>query len=269
MEEKVENMHICGDKNVKRWIVIVLIVLSLFLVAKTLVEFKRIPSAGLENPVYNTITVSGEGEVVAIPDIATVSFSVTNESLSISDAQQKTVETVEGIIKYLKENKIAEKDVKTAGYNIYPKYEYIKSYVYPYTPTGRQDLVGYVVSESVTVKIRDLAEAGKIIGGLGELGATEISGLTFGFDNDDKMQSDARALAIKDAREKAKKLAMDLGVSLSRIISYNDNNFYPYVKEASYGMGGDLSVVSAPVNVPVNPGESKIISNVTITYEIR
>lgn len=269
MEEKVEKMHICGDKSVKRWIVVVLVVLALFLFAKTLSEFKRVPGAGSENPVYNTVTVSGEGEVVAIPDIATVSFTVQTESLSIGDAQNVVSGKVDEIIKYLKDNKIAEKDIKTTGYSLYPRYEYQRSYVYPYEQTGKRNLVAYVVSESVTVKIRDLAEAGKIVGGLGELGATEISSLTFGFENDDKMKEDARELAIQDAKTKARKLANDLGVSLGRIVNYYEGGVYPMYESYAMGKGGGTDASSSVTPVPLNPGESKVISNISITYEIR
>ncbi len=269
MQEVKNNFcGICNDRSIRNSLLVVLAILAVFIFAKTLGEFKRVPSAGSENPVYNTIMVSGLGEVVGAPDIASVSFSVKTESLSIAEAQKDVTDKVARIVEYLKENGVKEKDIKTSGYNIYPRYEYLRSYVYPYDSTGRQNLAAYVVNESVSIKIRDLASAGKIIGGLGELGANEVSGLSFGFEDDEGMMAEARALAIKDARAKAKKLSLDLGVSLGRIVNFSEGGFYPYAKMEAFGRGGDMAMADSSI-VPINPGENKIISNVTITYEIR
>ncbi len=257
------------DTKIRKGIAITLTILSLFLLAKFVGEVKAFKYIGSYPSGQSIISVSGKGEVVGIPDVATFSFGVLEESLVISDAQNEAAKNINAIVGYLKKNGVAEKDITTSGYNIYPRYEYgTAGSLYPY-PNGKQKLAAYVVTETVTVKVRKLQDAGKLLAGIGEQGATNISGLTFDFDKRDELAKDARDKAIKEARSEADKLAKSLGVDLVRIISYNDNgNYYPmYAKTMSseaYGRGGDMAT---PPAIPV--GEDKIISNVTITYEVK
>lgn len=256
------------DQKIKKSVVIVLGLLSLFLAAKFIAEVKGFRFIGSYPQGQSVISVTGKGEVVGIPDIATFSFSVTEESLIIKTAQDEAAKQTNTILAFLKAQGVAEKDIKTSGYNIYPRYEYgTADALYPY-PQGKQKLAAYVVSQSVTVKVRDLENAGKILGGLGELGATDVSGLSFDFDKRDDLVKEARDKAIAEARSEAAKLAKSLGVRLVRIVSYSEGGYYPmYAKTMAveaYGRGGDAAVTP---DIPV--GEDKIISNVTITYEIK
>ncbi len=257
------------DTKIRRGIAITLTILSLFLLAKFVGEVKAFKYIGSYPSGQSVISVSGKGEVVGIPDVAIFSFGVTEESLIVNEAQDEAAKSINAIIAYLKANGVSEKDITTSGYNIYPRYEYgTAGSVYP-IPNGKQKLAAYVVAQTVTVKVRKLENAGKLLAGIGEQGATDISGLTFDFDKRDVLAKEARDKAIKEARTEADKLAKSLGVDLVRIISYNDNgNYYPmYAKTMSaeaYGRGGDASTVPS---IPV--GEDKIISNVTITYEVK
>lgn len=260
------------NQIVRKSVVVVLAVLALFLLAKTIGEFKSMRYIGSYPSSPSQINVSGKGEVVGIPDVATFYFGVTEESLVVSEAQTEAAKKVNAILDYLKQNGVDKKDITTSGYNIYPRYESdvkTMSPLYPPYPIGKQRLAAYVVTETVTVKVRKLQDAGKLLAGIGEQGATDISGLSFDFDKRDELVKEARDKAIKEARDEANKLAKSLGVKLVRIINYNDNSsYYPmYAKTGmteAYGRGGD----GAPSpEIPV--GEDKIISNVTITYEVK
>jgi uncharacterized protein YggE len=221
---------------------------------------------GNDKPV-NTITVSGTGEVVVKPDIATISFGVSAENLDVAKAQSDSATKMNSIIEALKKNGVDEKDIKTTNYSIYPRYDYTKvaSPMYPYG--GKQVLAAYVVSQTVEVKIRDISKSGAILSSVGGLGVTDISGLNFSVDKIKDVQNDARDLAIKDARAQAEVLAKGLGVKLVKITSFSEGNRSPIY----YGMME--KAVSAPMMDSVAPsvpaGENKITSNVTITYEIR
>ncbi len=221
-----------------------------------------------------TISVSGDGEAYAAPDIATVSFSITNESKQSADARKEVDENMKKIHEFLTQSGVAEKDIRTTGYDLYPKYEWqeqrIACIAYPCPqPPGKQVLVGYEVSQSVEVKVRKLDDAGKILGGLSDNGATNVSGLNFMVENEDAVQREAREKAIAKAKTKAKELAEDLGVSLVRIVSFNEGGDYPiFYGRASAKM--ELMAADAgmpPADIPV--GENKYTSNVTIVYEIR
>ncbi len=213
--------------------------------------------------ITSMITVSGKGEVIVKPDIATISFGVTAENLDVAKAQEESATKINKIIDFLKTSGVEEKDIKTVNYSVYPRYDYVNSKTYPYN--GKQVLAGYTVSQSVEVKIREIKNAGAILSGVGEFGVTDVGGLNFSVDKYDEEQNKARTAAIKDARAQAEVLAKSLGVKLVRITSFSENGNYPmyYAKEMS-AMGGDMMV--AP-QVPT--GENKITSNVSITYEIR
>ena len=219
-----------------------------------------------------TISVSGEGEVTAVPDIGEFSFSVTAESEEAATAQKESADKVNAILAYLTENGVEEKDIKTENYSLYPKYRYEQrpcAFGVSYCP-GEQVQDGFTVNQSVRVKVRDLDKAGDLIAGAGEQGATNLSGLSFTIDDEAVLKDEARAVAILDAKEKAEVLSRQLGVRLVKMVSYYENEGYspsPY-----YGMGGDMMLKSAmaesaDVDLPV--GENTVRSQVTITYEIR
>ena len=219
------------------------------------------------NKVVNTITVSGKGEVVVKPDIATVSFGVTAENLDVAKAQTEATTKMNNIINLLKGKGVAEKDIKLTNYNIYPRYDYLQAQTYPYI-SGKQTLAAYVVSQTVEVKIRDISKAGGILSGVGEFGVTDVSGLTFTVDNEEVVKDQARDLAIEDAKTQAKVLAKGLGVKLIKITSFSEGGNYPiYAMNKSMALGiGGADAAIAP-QVPM--GENKITSNVSITYEIK
>jgi uncharacterized protein YggE len=224
-----------------------------------------------DNRIVNTITVSGKGEVVVIPDIATVSFGVTAENADVSKAQTESATKINKIMEFLKAKGIEAKDIKNINYSIYPRYDYTKvTQAYPYG--GKQVLAGYTVSQTVEVKIHKdlLPKVGEILSGVGEFGVTDVSGLTFSVDKIDAEKNKARDEAIKDARAQAKVLADELGVKLVKITSFSENGNYPMyygmdskvMAAAPMGMGGGVSP-----EIPT--GENKITSSVVITYEIR
>jgi uncharacterized protein YggE len=219
------------------------------------------------NDVINTITVAGKGEVVVTPDIATVSFGVTAENLDVAKAQTAATTKMNGIIDLLKKEGVEAKDIKLTNYNIYPRYDYLQAQIYPYT--GKQTLAAYVVSQTVEVKIRDISKAGGILSGVGTLGVTDVSGLTFTVDNQDEVKDEARDLAIVDAKDQAKVLAKGLGVRLVKITAFSESGNYPIYYEMNKSMALGMGGADAAIAPQVPMGENKITSNVSITYEIR
>jgi uncharacterized protein YggE len=266
----MENTWFAGDK-VKKAGITLLVLLSIFVAVKTASEFKKMPYIGKDTPVVNAITVTGKGEVITIPDIASFTVTVSEEGLVVADAQKKATEKANKIIAFLKEGGVEEKDIKTTNYSIYPRYEYNKQVQPYYYDSGKQTLAAYVVTHSIEVRVRKVDDAGKLLSGVGEFGVNDVSGLNFTVDKYDDLVKEARTKAIKEARENAEKLAGDLDVKLVRITGYYDQgNYAPvyYGKEmlmnaSADGRGGAMPVPELPA------GESKIISNVSITYEIR
>lgn len=273
------------------WLFIVLIVFVAISAMNALKESRYI---GGGVPSSNTITVTGEGEVFAVPDIAEVGFSVVAEKKTLSEAQSESAEKINAIIAFLKEKGIAEKDIKTTNYSANPKYEWTDqptplsgastrssgaaepsygvetSLVYPeYYPQPRnQIVVGYEVRQTISVKVRDTEKVGELVTGIGEKGATDMYGPTFTIDDEVTLQREARQKAIEDAKDKAKQLADDLGVRLVRIVSFSENGggYYPmYARMEAVAYDTDM----AKVTPEIPAGENRISANVSITYEIR
>lgn len=258
-------MDITNNAGVRKIVIALLSILFIFVAVKTVTELRSMSYIGKPTNVPSAITVNGKGEVVVTPDIATFSFTVSEEAASVAEAQKSATEKMNSILAYLKKSSVEDKDVKTTGYNIYPRYDYVGG---TYYSSGKQVLAAYVVSQSIEIKVRKLEDAGSLLSGIGEYGATNVSGLSFSVDDQDSVMREARDKAIADAREQAEKLAKSLGVKLGSITGFYENGpVYPmyYAKDAAMGMGGAMNQ-SAP-QLPT--GESKITSNVSVTYEIR
>ncbi len=268
-------MEILNNEKSKltKVIFVFMIVVSLYFAVKTITEIKNYNNISEGAIALNTIIFDGKGEVSAIPDLATVSFTIQENAIAMKDAQNKVTTQETAVLSFLDKNGIAKKDIKTESYNSYPKYDYgVPCYSGMGMPC-RQDapkIIGYEVSEYVSVKIHDLAKVGEIIKGIGAVGISEINGPNFSIENEDALKEQARKLAIDEAKAKAKVLSKDLGVHLVRIVNFSENGNYPMPMYAKGIMATD-SISSAPATpLPTLPtGENKITSNVTITYEIR
>ncbi len=260
-------------KNIVVASLITLGLLSLFLLAKTVGEVKAYNHRDV-GAQQNLITISGEGEVFAVPDIATVTFTATGNAKTMADAQKALNEQTTKAMSFLKDSKIADKDIKTQNYNSYPKYEQKSdpalgmpcSQYYCLPVNTKSVIVGYEASQTVSVKIRNTDDAGKIIDGLGKVGLSNISGPDFSIDDEDGLKAEARKNAIDDTKTKARALARDLGVRLGDITSFNESSGGPmyYAND----MMLSAKTASAP-EASLPKGENKITSNVTITWEIK
>ena len=222
-----------------------------------------------------TISIQGEGEVLARPDIGQFSFSVQSEAESASKAQELSAQATNNILEYLKEQGVEDKDIKTQNYSLNPKYRY-EERVCPafnsYCPPGERVIDGYEVSQSVVVKVRDLEQSGDLITGAGEKGATNISSLQFTIDDETVLQAEARKMAIADAQQKAVALAKDLDARIVRLVGFYENEGGYPMYDRAYG-GEESYMLDAVGTKAVSPslpvGEESIKSNVTLTYEIR
>lgn len=253
------------------WYVRALIVLALIGVVAALAAYAHlaVKQARYSNYGPTTINVRGEGEVLARPDIGQFTFAVRAEGDDAATAQEQSAAAMNEIIAYLTEAGVAESDIKTTNYTLNPRYIY-ENTVCPagmYCPPGEPIIDGYEVSQMVEVKVRDLDRSGELISGVGARGATNVSGLSFTIDDEDALKAEAREEAIREAREKAEKLADALDVRIVRMIGYYEEEVYP----PYYGYGGDMAVMESSARIAPNMpvGENEITSTVNITYEIR
>jgi len=249
----------CNLKDgVKNVLAVLLSFLAIVLIAYFAIDVKNKLEA-----TENTITVSDTGTVYTKPDLTVASFSVITEGKTVAKAMEDNTKKMNDVISFIKEQGVEEKDLKTTTFNISPLYEWEDNDTY----SGKRTLVGYEITQTLEVKIRDLTKIGVIIEGGTSVGANEVSDLQFTVDDQDALKKQAREEAINKAKAKAEELAKELGVKLIRISNFNESVAVPYyvtMKESALGLGGG----TAPATPQIETGESKIEVTVSITYEI-
>jgi uncharacterized protein YggE len=259
-----------NNKRFIQFATIFALFLALFTAMKFINEIKRSDYVGRGSIAPNVITVTGQGEVMAVSDIATVSFTLTKDASTSKQAQSDLNDQVTKVLSYLKTKKIDDKDIKSEYGGVNPKYgpsTPINCFAYP-CPQPDAKIIGYTATQSITVKIRDVDTANDVRTGLTTVGVVNISGPNFSIDDEEVYTDQARSKAIADAREKAEKLARELGVHLGHVTSFSENGGgYPMMYAGKSMMAQDIATSAPAPELP--KGENKITSNVTITYEIR
>jgi hypothetical protein len=223
---------------------------------------------------FRSFSVSGEGKMVVVPDVAQFNFSVTTEGgKNLGALQTENTTKMNAAIDFVKSNGVESEDVKTQNYNISPRYQSYNCYR-PYDsgavqPCPPAEIVGYTVSQNVEVKVRDFSKIGDVLSGVVQNGANTVSQLNFTIDDPEEARTDARAEAIEVAKKKAKQLARAGGFGVGRLLEIYESSAAqpPYY---AYGMGGDMSakLESAPAPA-IEAGSQDVKVNVTLRYEIR
>ena len=153
------------------------------------------------------ISVSGEGSIDLVPDLALLNVGVEAMAENVSQAREEAAQAMDAIIAAVKAHGLEDRDIQTQAFNIWPQYEY---------QNNRSTLVGYTVNNSATVKIRDINNVGPIIDDVAEAGgnATRIDGIRFTVEDPKPHMADLREAAVQDAMAKAEHLATLAGVEL-------------------------------------------------------
>ena len=209
-----------------------------------------------------TMSLTGRAEVSAPPDMAVISSGVVTEAKTAREALTANNAAMAEVIAALKQAGIAEKDLQTAGFSVEPQYLYP-----PQQSDGRRDpprIVGYRVSNSLSVKVRDLARLGEVLDRSVSLGANQVSGIAFSVEDDTALMDEARMQAMADAARKARLYADAAGVELKRIVSISETDRpgppQPFMARALRMEAADT--------VPVEAGELALSVEVNVTWEI-
>jgi uncharacterized protein len=218
-----------------------------------------------------TITVTGNGESFAQPDIAQFDFTVSQDASSMTDAQNTATTNANALVAKLKSAGIAAADIQTTGFNASPKYqnEIVNgpAIICPdgsCPPVTNQVIVGYTVSITYSVKVRDLSQVGAIATLITNGNVQSVDGPNFGLANPNQVSNDAQAKAIADATAQADTLADQLGVHLGRITSFQTSSGNSGIVPMAYG------AMAKSAGAPdLEPGQTDVKSSVTITYEIK
>jgi len=237
---------------------VLILVVAVYMIFATQNEVKQGKYIGQDIQVKNTIAVTGEGKVLAKPDIGEVSLTVLSEAVTVAAAQKDNTQKMNRVTKAMKDLGVDDKDLKTTNYSISPNYQYT---------AGKSVIIGYQVTQTLDVKIRQLDKASDILAEAANNGANQISSLSFTIDNPDSIKAEARKKAIEDAKQKANTLKNDLGVTIVRIVSFSESGSQPpipYYADKALGMGG-----GGEITPTIQTGQNEITVDVAITYEIQ
>ncbi|MFG1426056.1 SIMPL domain-containing protein [Roseixanthobacter glucoisosaccharinicivorans] len=215
------------------------------------------PAARAEDLSRATLTVVGQGEARAAPDMASLSTGVVTVSKTAEEALAGNSKSVADVIAAIKDAGVEAKDLVTSGFSIQPQYTYPQQ--------GQREaprLTGYEVRNTVNVKVRDLSTLGGLLDKLVQAGANQASGLSFTLQDPSAIERQARLAAIQDAKAQAQSLAEATGLRLVRIRSISPQPDFGLVAPAPMMMKAE-----ARAAVPVQAGETTAHAQITIVYD--
>ncbi len=205
------------------------------------------------------IVVNGHGVVETVPDMATVSMGVVSEAKTAGDAMAENSDALALVLKQLTAAGIESRDIQTNNLSLSPRWDNRSSGV-----SGQPQISGFIATNTVSVRVRDLAQLGQVLDAVVENGANSFNGLSFGLQDMKPAQDAARVAAVKDAMAKAQLYATAAGVKLGDVVSISDvsrRNAAP----AMFGVNADMMRSAA---VPVAQGELSVTADVTIVFGI-
>jgi uncharacterized protein len=205
-----------------------------------------------------SITVVGVGKASGTPDVAHVTIGVDTQAPSIQKAADDNKAQMNTLLSALKGLGIAEKDLQTSNYSVYTEQKPAPD------GTSSTTQMVYHVSNQVEVTVRDINQLGDVLDKSVAAGANNIYGVNFSVEDTVKLEADARAKAVADAKSRAESLAQLNGLQLGEVISVSEvidnSGAYPMMSGAK-GMGGG--------GAPIQPGELEVGLSIQITYAVK
>ena len=208
-------------------------------------------------PIEHTISVSGVGTIVSVPDVADLRLGVTIARPTVKAARAEAAVAMTKVIAALKALGIADKDIQTINISLQPTYDY--------NTTGNAPrITGYSLSNGVAVIVRDLDVIGDAIDDALAAGATTVDGVSFRVNDPAGAQQQARTAAMTEARAHADTLAAAAGVTIRGVASISETaSPVPYPINFAAG-----AAVAKDVATPVQVGTSDITITVAVVYLI-
>jgi uncharacterized protein len=203
------------------------------------------------------INVTGNGQVYIVPDLAYINVGVHTEAAEVSAALADNNTQAQAIQSTLTAAGIAEVDIQTTAFNVYPIQEY--------NDMGEQTGTKYAVDNTVMITVRDLTTLGSLLDDVVNSGANTINSISFDATDETAAYSEARKLAVENARVQAQELADASGVELGELISisaYNSSPMTLYDVKSYSGVGGASST-------PTAAGQIVISVDASLTYAIQ
>lgn len=217
-------------------------------------------------PGNTLLTLSAEGRSTRVPDMGIFTAGVTGSGKTAGEALAANSAQMNRVIQALKRAGIADRDIQTSNLSLNPVYADMSRQ--PVDPLEQQvpRIIGYQVSNQVTVRQRDLAAFGKVIDTLVSAGANQVNGPSFQMDDPDAALDEARAEAMKKARERASLYARAAGLKVLRVLSISEGGGYVPQPPVLYARAAMADMAAAPT--PVSAGEVSMNVSVTVLFEL-
>jgi uncharacterized protein YggE len=198
------------------------------------------------------VTVTGEATVSIAPDMALIRIGVTSQGKNARAASEANAKQMTNVMAAIKQSGIAERDIQTSRLSLQPQYDTSKA--------GAARLLGFQVTNQLTVKIREIASLPAVLDHAIAAGANEMSGIEFQVSQQSRLLDQARAEAIADAHRKADLYAKAADTALGPVVSITDEGATPPPRPMMQAMRAGA--------VPVAPGERTLRASVTVSYEL-
>ena len=205
--------------------------------------------------------VAGVGKATAIPDVALLRLGIEAQADTVAEAQREASETMDRVMKALKSGGVAESDIQTQQFSVYPVRRWFED-------ENKEEIIGYRVSNMVVAKIKEIDKAGRVIDAVAEAGGdlTRIENISFTVDDPTPYYKEAREKAVENAVAKAMQLADLAEIELGKPIYISEGTVYvPPVRDIY--MKGEATA-GAPSPTPISPGELQFQLTIQIVYEI-
>lgn len=206
--------------------------------------------------------VSGEGKVKAEPDVVMLYLGVEVQKPTVAEAQRQAAISMDKVMQVLKNKGVADKDIQTQQYTIYPVKRWDEK-------NNNEVLIGYVVNNMVSVKIRKISDAGSVIDAVAGAASNDvrINSISFSIDDPSVYYRQAREKAVLNAVDKAKQIASAAGVKLGKVLYITESsmNIPPVYK--AYDMRGVAPAPAVP-ETAISGGELEISVSIQMVYDI-
>lgn len=204
-----------------------------------------------------TMSLSGVGEVAATPDMAILTSGVITQAKTAREALTANNQAMANLMETLTGMNVDPKDIQTSNFSVQPEFTYNNN------NNNSRRIVGYTVSNNVTVRVRELENLGQLLDGFVSVGANQIYNVSFAVQDPTEYYAAARKAAVADALEKANLYADAAGIKLGPIMSISESGG-AVPRQAEMAM----MRVAADSAVPVASGELSFSSSVHIQWDI-
>ena len=229
-----------------------------------LLAFAALPlaTALADEPAPRTVSVSGQGEVSAEPDLAHVTLGVQARRPTMAEARKEVATTVDRVLALCKDLKVDPKFVNATRVQVQPDYSWDER-------NRKQVLLGYIVSREVQVEVRDLEQLGPLIERAVSAGVNQVSDPVLDSTQRKQLERQAMTLAVQDARLNAETLAQAAGVGLGAVRTMSASGAAPVMPmyRAKMMMADAAAAPPAP-EASYQPGEMKFSASVSAEYDL-